>query len=274
MSDYVPKPDPEGINSSEDSNPLKDVAILLTGFLAIVTTFYFISIGVSDWALTKVTLDQEMKWFGSVWKPETSADSRPADFEALMSRVNQHIPFPLRVDVMCTDEVNAFAFPGGRIFLTKGLLEKMQSENGLVFVLGHEAGHVVHRDNIRGLGRQIILGLGAALFGFGGAETLVTISETIGFKYDRDQESRADEYGLELTKKIYGHTWGSEELFKILSEDENLLERSLARLASTHPPSLDRIKKINASQVGSPQSLKKPERPFQEWAEDFGCSKK
>lgn len=80
------------------------------------------------------------------------------------------------------------ALPGGRILLTKGLLEYLQTEYGLVFVLGHEVGHIVHRDHIRGIGRQIILVMGASMLGFTESCALSTLNQVLGRTFDREQK--------------------------------------------------------------------------------------
>lgn len=270
MSEYVPKPDLEGINSPLKQTPIKDSIILLAGFLAVLGICYFVLINASDWILSKVSLEQEIGWFKKISSiKENSAP--PVDFTALLEKVKPHVPFDLDVSVVCSKDINAGAFPGGKIILTAGLLENIKSENGLVFVLGHEVGHIINRDHIRGLGRQIIFSLGAGLLGFEGISSLSMLNQTLSRVYDRNQESDADTFGLELSKKIYGHTWGSDELFEILEKDEGVFGRSMARLASTHPPSADRRERLKLSQIGPAAPLAIPARPFKEWVPEFGC---
>jgi Zn-dependent protease with chaperone function len=253
-SRYVPKPDVEGINVADADHPLKDLAILLSGFLVVIFCCYWTLISLSDWALAKMTLQQEMYWFNKLLYNETPAQSLP---DAVATEINQLIepikllvPFPLQISLLCSDEINALALPGGRILLTKGLLDKLQSKNALMFVLGHEAGHIVHRDHLRGMGRKIILSVSAALLGFADAGALSSLNQTLGRVYDRDQEMAADAYALQLTQTIYGHTWGADELFALLSDEESLVDRTLSRLAGTHPPSIDRLHRIQQSQLG------------------------
>jgi Zn-dependent protease with chaperone function len=268
---YVPKPDLEGINAIENDHPLKDAAILLAGFVAIVCIGYALLIGISDWALRHISLQQEMRWFSKTWDSEFLSHPLPDEVQQLVMQLNQQIDFPLQVSVLCSHDINALALPGGRILLTQGLLENLPTNNALIFVLGHEAGHIVHRDHLRGMGRQIIFTMGAALLGFSDSAALSTVNQTIGRAYDREQEARADQYGLQLTQKIYGHTWGAEALFEILAQQENFVDRSLSRFSSTHPPSQDRLNQIRQSQTASPQPLTKPQRPFKESLVELNC---
>ena len=76
-------------------------------------------------------------------------------------------PYTLRVRVI-EGEPNAFALPGGEIWVTTGLLEQTESENEIAFVLGHEIGHFRSRDHLRSLGRGLLFGLAAAGIGIDG----------------------------------------------------------------------------------------------------------
>lgn len=274
MSDYVPKPDIEGINSPEKTTPVKDLSVLVAGFLGVVFAFYFLFSSVTDWALTRVSLQTEMRYLGGLWTSIDNGlakDQRPRDFDDFVGLINAHVYFPLRVSVVCQKEANAFALPGGGIYLTSGLLEKVKSENGLAFVLGHEVGHFINRDHIRGVGRQIVFAFGAAMFGFSDMGGASALSGMISHAFDRGQETAADEYALGLMQKVYGHTWGADEFFSALAKDETVVDKTVTRFLSTHPLSSERVNRIRASQTGEPQPLKTPARPFAQWSGDFGC---
>lgn len=251
---YVPKADMEGINVTEADHPLKDVAILLAGFLAIVFACAFLLISLSDWALAKMTIQQEVRWFNQFLYDEIPGQPLPhavaVAINPLIEQINQQLLFPLQVSLWCSDEINALALPGGRVLLSKGLLENLPSKNGLMFVLAHEAGHIMHRDHLRGMGRNLILAMSAVLLGFADADALSSLGQTLSRVYDREQELAADDFALRLTHTIYGHTWGAGELFALLSDQENLVDRTMSRLAGTHPPSLDRLRKVQQSQQG------------------------
>jgi predicted Zn-dependent protease len=74
-------------------------------------------------------------------------------------------------------------------------------------------------------------------------------------KFGREAEESADKYGLNLLRKLYGHTNGAEEFFTMMAKDESAIERTLSRFASTHPPSADRLEKVKASQPASAMDL-------------------
>lgn len=105
------------------------------------------------------------------------------------------------------ETVNAFALPGGQIFITEGLLHRLQTEAQLAGVLGHETGHVVHRHAAEQLAKgQLGQLLGAAAGvaaddGSGrGAKTqaiAAMVNQMVQLRYSRQDESEADRYGVD-----------------------------------------------------------------------------
>ena len=108
----------------------------------------------------------------------------------------------LHVNVIGSDMVNAFALPGGHIFVLTGLLEKLESPEELIGVLGHEIGHVAHRHGVKRIARSVWLRFLLAYFfgdvGTSGELFVQGASEMVGLKFDRDQERESDVFGLEL----------------------------------------------------------------------------
>lgn len=97
--------------------------------------------------------------------------------------------------------VNAFAVPGGHIFITRGLLEKLNSESEMASVLAHEVGHVVAQDTLAAISREIgMTAVVAAAHVSGGGGDVVTASHFItaclSLQYSRDDEKDADMAGL------------------------------------------------------------------------------
>jgi beta-barrel assembly-enhancing protease len=105
------------------------------------------------------------------------------------------------------DTVNAFALPGGQVFITRALFEKLQTEGELAGVLGHEIGHVVARHSAEQIAKaQLTEGLtGAAVLATydpnnpssaGSAQIAALIGQLITLKYGRDDELEADQLGV------------------------------------------------------------------------------
>jgi Zn-dependent protease with chaperone function len=240
MSQYIPKPDAEGINSPAQGTPVKDAIILVAGFLSFVAIVYFVSGFVTEKVISKISIESETKFFQKLYPK--SIETKSQVLKPFAEKIQKHISFPLHLSISCTSEVNAFAFPGGAVSVTQGLLEKVKTENGLMFVLGHEIGHFKNRDHLQGLGRQIVLATTLALVGIGSeANQLFNLSQIPIRSFQREQETEADRVGLELLEKIYGHTQGADEFFNYLSSKETDVEKVVAKFASTHPASADRL---------------------------------
>lgn len=145
------------------------------------------------------------------------------------------------------DQLNAFAAPGGLILITTGLLDQVESENELAFVLGHELGHFRHRDHLRsmgrGLGASISLAFLSAMVG-ADVSSLGWLQELANLRFSRRQERLADDWGLELTAKRYGHVAGATDFFERLPRAESSLARGAESFLSSHPVSDDRIERL------------------------------
>src|SRR5690606_35172182 len=83
--------------------------------------------------------------------------------ERVMASLGPAEPRPV-LGVMASDELNALALPGGAIVVTRGLLDQVDDAE-LAFVLAHELAHLEHRDNLRAIGRGLVLTVALSLVG-------------------------------------------------------------------------------------------------------------
>lgn len=106
------------------------------------------------------------------------------------------------------ETVNAFALPGGPVFITRGLLDRLENEAQLAGVLGHEVGHVIARHSAQQIAKnQLAQGLVGAV-GVGGsgdqsdgrqaAQVAAVVAEMVQLKYGRRDEMQADTLGVRL----------------------------------------------------------------------------
>src|SRR5574340_1662256 len=129
-----------------------------------------------------------------------------------LARQSQRGNLAWHFTVLDSAEVNAFALPGGYVYVTRGIMAYLDSEAGLAGVIGHEIGHVTARHGAQQATREQVAGigviaatvLGAVLegYGVGGAGQIASqASQTVaaGYiaSYSRDQESQADRLGAE-----------------------------------------------------------------------------
>lgn len=146
--------------------------------------------------------------------------------------------------VLYTGTPNAFALPGGKVYLLNGLLEKAQNADEIAGVLAHELGHLKHRDSMRGLiyngGTSFLIGL---LFGdVTGSSTLIFASRAlITASHSREAEEGADTFAIDVMHKLGRSPKPMGELlFRVTGKEGGT---NLSILAS-HPLTEDRLKRM------------------------------
>ena len=167
-----------------------------------------------------------------------------------LARVSERPRLPWTYHIVQDASVNAFAAPGGFIFVTRGLLPFVKSEDELAFVLGHETTHVARRHAVDLAQREMQLQLGAVLITqllFGGNLTAYQVSQIasglLGAKYSRDKEYEADHYGVIYAQKAGFDPRASVPFFERLAGLEQK-QGALGTAFASHPPTPDRIKAI------------------------------
>ncbi|BAM87584.1 putative metalloendopeptidase [Bradyrhizobium oligotrophicum S58] len=149
--------------------------------------------------------------------------------------------------VVDTPIPNAFALPGGRFFLLRGLLDKADDPDEVAGILAHELGHLKHRDNLRQLihngGSSFLIGL---LFGdVTGAGAAVFASRTmINASYSREAEEAADSFAIDVMHKLGRPTRPMGELmFRITGKEDG----KRPSLWASHPLTEDRLARMRAA---------------------------
>jgi predicted Zn-dependent protease len=255
---FVPRLPDESVNTS-DAHPLREALVLLGG----VVVLGFVAVLVLGWSLGLILGFIPPSWEVRVFEPlgrsmagQEETDERNAGIQALLDRLATHwpdAPYSFRSSIVSNEVPNAFAAPGGLVLVTSGLVEQIESENELAFVLAHELGHFHSRDHIRSLGRGIAAGLIWMVMGQGeGAGAgLLQLGQLLGARsFDRGQESAADAFGLEIVQREYGHVAGAGDFFRKLpdavTDETGHIGEELAGYLSTHPVSEDRIEALEA----------------------------
>jgi predicted Zn-dependent protease len=149
--------------------------------------------------------------------------------------------------VVNSDQINAFAVPGGYIYITQGLLFRMGNEAQLAGVLGHESGHIAHRHSVKQIekargaqGLTIIAGVAGAIFGVGGVGDITGLVAGLSLmKYGRDQEREADFSGLQYMSSAGYNPNGLVQLMSILQSASG--GKKPPEFLSTHPNPGNRI---------------------------------
>jgi len=161
--------------------------------------------------------------------------------------------------VVNSREVNAFALPGGFIYITRGLLIKLENEAQLAGVFGHEITHIAARHSASQISRAI--GMSAILQGAvaytltkgssSSSQNAAAVSEIgsaimtlILVGYGREAEFEADTHGTEYIYKAGYNPYGMVEVLKILENLEKNKITGAETVLQSHPPTKDRIRNV------------------------------
>ncbi len=161
--------------------------------------------------------------------------------------------------------INAFALPGGQVFVTEALYTKLETEGQLAGVLGHEVGHVLARHGNKQMARQgLFQGLAGAIGVLGGsqqsAQMAQMISSMVGMKYGREAELESDDWGVRLTYSAGYDPRAMKGVMKILDEASG--GQAPPEFMSTHPKPANRVEFIEkAIEKYFPQGVPEGLRP-------------
>jgi len=145
--------------------------------------------------------------------------------------------------------VNAFAVPGGNIYVYTGLLTRLHSEAELAAVLGHETAHIAQRHSMKALTRQVGFGIMLrAVLGQEPAawqEIIANVAGNLAFlSFSRTDEKEADALGLEYMHKAGYDPEGMVNLLTVFLDLAQREPTAMEIWLSTHPPSSERIELV------------------------------
>ncbi len=167
--------------------------------------------------------------------------------QELADRLTDARPLPRGMTVTLhyvdTERVNAFAGLGGHIYIFRGLLEQLETENAVAALLGHEIGHVAERHVVKNLSGAVLVQISfAAVFGdsteLSGLGGEILRLEMLAFS--RGMERQADDFALTSQERLYGHFGGYLELFAVLGRADKKDDSRVLRFLQTHPQSESR----------------------------------
>jgi len=148
--------------------------------------------------------------------------------------------------------VNAFAIPGGFVYVTRGILAHMTTEAELATVMGHEIGHVTARHTAHEMSREQVAGLGLAIGSIASSQIAKyagVASQALGvmfLKFSRDNENQADELGVRYSSRA---NYDSRQMVDVMRVLDKITAEGGGRLPewlATHPDPGNRIAHINA----------------------------
>jgi Zn-dependent protease with chaperone function len=163
------------------------------------------------------------------------------------------LPLPLRALVVRSHDVNAITLPGGRIYVFEGLLAKAEKVDEVGGVIGHEIGHVVHRDGTKAVleaaGLSLLFGMLLGDF-TGGSAVIVAARTVLQTAYSRSAEAAADEFGARLMYKVGGDPRALGAILLRVSDKPGIAPHFLL----DHPEAQERANAI--AKIGQPSPMK------------------
>jgi len=163
---------------------------------------------------------------------------------------NSDAQVPFTIKVIDSDEVNAFALPGGFFYVNSGLILRAQEEDELAGVMAHEISHVTLRHGTKQATKAEMIQLGAMaamIFipygwaGYGIYEGMNLAIPLTFLKFSRDAEREADFFGIEYMYKAGYDPNAYVTFFERIQADERRRPGSIPKVFSTHPPTPERI---------------------------------
>src|SRR5436190_343647 len=171
-----------------------------------------------------------------------------------LAQVSERPNLPWHFTILDVPAVNAFALPGGYIYITRGILPFLDDESQLAGVLGHEIGHVTARHSAQQYSRATGAQLGLILGSIFVPQTrpFAQLGESglglLFLKYGRDDEEQADSLGVKYASLGGWDPAGVPRMLTTLVRIEEATDnKGVPNWLSTHPAAADRVQKVQAS---------------------------
>jgi predicted Zn-dependent protease len=174
-----------------------------------------------------------------------------------------------RFHVLDTPVINAFALPGGYVYVTRGILARMNSEDEMAAVLGHELTHVAARHGAQELSKAYVAQAGLAAVAIFSPNVAQGVGQFAGaalnlafLGYSRGLEAQADDYGITYAEKAGYNPRGAVKMFQMFQTLEKDQPSRMERFLMSHPPTAERLayadRRVGEASQAMPKLLDQP----------------
>lgn len=243
---------------------LKKIAIWTGGAVGAIALMLFVILpGLANVLANYIPREREIA-FGNIVLKHTEAFLFENEYEALICdgpagyaaldkmieglSAGQQLDYDIDLLVFDHELINAFALPGGKVILTRGMLEIEAGPSALAGVIAHEIGHVENRDPTRNALRSVgSAGLLSLILGdfAGGLFSVVLAEQMINASFSRDAENGADQYAMRLLGDAHIDLAPMADLFENEIPEVDLgFDVEIPTYLLTHPASADRAERL------------------------------
>ncbi len=255
---YENPPLPEDVNVGRDSALIEFVR-LAAGLAVVVVAISALLYFAGGWLARQIPFGIEQAWVGEKAPGIRIADT-PDDtgieayVQELSERLARQMDLPggmqLHAHYVDQEVPNAYASLGGHIAVTRGLYQRLDSENALALVLAHEIAHIRARDPIAGLGGSASMLVVLTLLTGDASSLSGAFASVVQRGYSRHAEALADTRAIAALHAVYGHAGGGAAVFETFARYREQHGVEAPSLLSTHPLDAERIARLRDAAAG------------------------
>jgi predicted Zn-dependent protease len=228
----------------------KQIAYIIAGLIFFVFALYILfSVLIPKVGIKLISVNSEIKMGNQLFnglQEEIKIDQNAsAILQNFADQLHLSKDYPIRVSVAVSDEINAYALPGGHIVVNSAILRELKTPESLVALLCHETTHINRRHSMQNILSSMGTGFVISMFTNGGGSAAKVVVDNANFllqmKYSRTLEMQADTEGMRLMERNKIDPKGMMELMQTLKqteEDGTLQSLSFFR---SHPLTDERI---------------------------------
>ncbi len=212
----------EAVNLPRRNVLLQALKLSLSLAVIAAAAFGLLSLAMNA-AVAYITPEQEQMLMRKIGSDMNLTGTENSELDRVTAKLAActSLPYKVKAYLFESETPNAFAVPGGYIFVSTGLAEGVKNENELAFILGHELGHFKHKDHLRRLGYGLILSTVAMMLGDTASFGFDSALDFGNASYSRSAERAADLYGLEAMQCAYGSVTDATAFFERMAETEH-----------------------------------------------------
>ncbi|HVL76574.1 MAG TPA: M48 family metallopeptidase [Noviherbaspirillum sp.] len=245
---------PEQNDNVSHRKPVREFFLILAGLsIAALALFWVLGLAV-DLAVDHMSAQAEARIHRALRVSYPQHKPHAPQMQARLERMVDELracadlPYPVTLQLVKAEQPNAGVLPGAHILVFSGLLDKIETENALAFVLAHELAHLKNRDHLRGLGRTLLLlAISITLTGTHSDLTQILVpANQLGMaRHSQARETAADNTALDILHCHYGHVGGATEFFEALHRRAGEAPVGLGHYFASHPELRARIDNLN-----------------------------